>query len=288
MSAGARRWPALAIVAAAVLWGMLGVLGARALALGVAPLEIALWRALGGGALFALHAVATGARFPRGRDLATTTGFGLVGVSVFYGAYLAAVDAGGASLASVLLYTAPAFVAIAAGPLLGERLGRREAIAVAVTVAGVALVSLRGGADGPAGGRAVGLGVLAGATYALYYLWGKRAFSRHAPAALYAVALPVGALGLAPFVTVAAHPPAAWAYLAAMAILSTYLAYLCYAAGLRHLLATRASVIAALEPVVAAALAAIVLGERLTPLALAGAALVIAAAIALAGRAAST
>lgn len=287
MSAAARRWPALAIVAAAVLWGMLGVLGARALALGVAPLEIALVRALGGGALFAIHAVATGARFPRGRDLATTIGFGVVGVSVFYGAYLAAVAAGGASVASVLLYTAPAFVALAAGPLLGERPGGREAIAVAVTVAGVALVSLGGGAGGRASGRAIGLGVLAGGTYALYYLWGKRAFTRHAPAALYAVAMPVGALGLAPFVAIGAHPPAAWAYLAAIATLSTYLAYLCYAAGLRHLPATRASVIAGLEPVVAAALAAAVLGERLTPLALVGAALVIGAAIALAGRAAT-
>ena len=288
MSGGARRWPVLAIVAAAVLWGMLGVLGARALALGVAPLEIALVRAIGGGALFAAHAVVTRARFPRGRDLATTIGFGLIGVSVFYGAYLAAVAAGGASVASVLLYTAPAFVAVAAGPLLGERLGRREAAAVAVTVAGVALVSLGGGAGGRARGRAIGRGVLAGATYALYYLWGKRAFSRHAPAALYAIAMPVGALGLAPFVALRAHPPAAWAYLAAMAGLSTYLAYLCYAAGLRHLPATRASVIASLEPVVAAGLAAALLGERLAPLALLGAALVIAAAISLARRAAST
>ena len=37
---------------------------------------------------------------------------GIAGVSIFYGSYQLAVKAGGASLASVLLYTAPAFVAL--------------------------------------------------------------------------------------------------------------------------------------------------------------------------------
>ena len=67
--------------------------------------------------------------------------------------------------------------------------------------------------------------------------------------------------------------------LVAIAVLSTYLAYLAYSAGLRHLPATRASVIASLEPVVAAGLAAAIFGERLSALALAGAALVVGAAL---------
>ncbi|HVK72909.1 MAG TPA: EamA family transporter [Kofleriaceae bacterium] len=300
MTAASARRGAIAILAAALLWGALGVLGKRALALGVAPLEIALWRALGGGALFAIHAAATllrlraryasaslrmnGSFFPRGGDLASTIGFGVIGVSVFYSVYLLAIEAGGASLASVLLYTAPAFVALAAGPLLGERLGGPELAGVAVTVAGVALVSLGGGTGVRVDAAALGFGLAAGATYALYYLWGKRAFARHAPAALYAIALPVGGLGLVPFVELRAHPPAAWAYVAAMAVLSTYLPYLLYAAGLRRLAATRAAVIASIEPVVAAILAALVVGERLTLLACCGAALVIGAAAWLATR----
>ncbi|MBZ0118917.1 MAG: DMT family transporter [Sandaracinaceae bacterium] len=112
------------VLVAAVLWGALGVLGKAAQAEGVAPLEIAFWRALGGGALFALHAVVTRARWPRGRDLGGTIAFGLVGVSVFYGSYQLAVRAGGASLAAVLLYTAPAFVAVLAWWRFGEPGGR--------------------------------------------------------------------------------------------------------------------------------------------------------------------
>ncbi len=269
------------VLVAAVLWGALGVLGRAAQAEGVAPLEVAFWRALGGGGLFAMHALIAGAAWPRGRVLAGTVAFGFVGVSVFYGSYQLAVRAGGASLAAVLLYTAPAFVALLAWWRFGERPGLREVIAVVLTVGGVALVSLAGGGSVDAGAAAIGWGLLAGATYAIYYIWGKSTFTRFAPAALYAIAMPVGALGLLPFVSFGPHTQGAWALLAAMAVASTYLAYLAYAAGLRHLPATRASVIASIEPLVATALAAAFFDERLGPLAWIGAALVISAAVAL-------
>ncbi|EYB68500.1 hypothetical protein DEIPH_ctg021orf0002 [Deinococcus phoenicis] len=274
------RVPApLLILLAAVLWGLLGILGKNAQSAGVGPLEVAFWRAVLAGGLFALHAAATRATFPRGRDLLMTAAFGVVGVSVFYGTYQLAVRAGGASLASVLLYTAPAFVALLGWALLRERLGAREGLAVAGTLAGITLISLGGGQGVSVTGAALAWGLTAGFTYSLYYLYGKAYFTRYAPAALFAVALPVGALGLLPFVGFSAKTPAAWGSLTGIAVLSTYLAYLAYSAGLRHLPATRASVIASLEPVVAAALAALLFGERLSPTALCGAALVIGAAL---------
>lgn len=271
----------LLIAIAATLWATIGVLGTEVIRLGVDPLEVAFWRALLGGALYAAHALATGARLPRGRDLAWTIGFGAVCVGGFFAAYQVAVRHGGASLASVLLYTAPAFVAVLAVPVLGERPRARDAIAVAVSIAGVAVVSLAGG-GAHVDAAAIGFGLASGFGYALYYLFGKRMFARHAPVAVLAVALPVGAVALAPLVPFDPKPPAAWALLGVMAFASTYLAYLAYATGLRGLPATRASVIATLEPVIASALAAIVLGERLAPLAYLGAALVVGAAIALA------
>ncbi|ABF45597.1 protein of unknown function DUF6, transmembrane [Deinococcus geothermalis DSM 11300] len=274
------RVPAsLLILLAAVLWGLLGILGKNAQAAGVGPLEVAFWRAVLGGGLFALHTAVTRAPLPRGRDLLVTAAFGLVGVSVFYGAYQLAVRAGGASLASVLLYTAPAFVALLGWGLLRERLGVREGLAVAGTLMGIALISLGGGQGVNVTAAALTWGLLAGFTYSLYYLYGKAYFTRYPPTALYAVALPVGALGLLPFVAFSAKTPAAWGSLAGIAVLSTYFAYLAYSAGLRHLPATRASVIASLEPVVAAGLAALLFGERLSTTALLGAALVIGAAL---------
>ncbi|MFC4425693.1 DMT family transporter [Deinococcus navajonensis] len=271
----------LLILCAAVLWGLLGILGKQAQGSGVGALEVAFWRAALGGGLFALHAAVTRSALPRGRDLLVTLGFGVLGVSVFYGAYQLAVRSGGASLASVLLYTAPAFVALLGWGFLRERLGGREVLAVAGTLGGIALISLGGGEGVTVTAGALAFGLLSGLTYSLYYLYGKTFFHRYAPTALYAVALPVGALGLAPFVDWAPKSGAAWSSLAAIAVLSTYLAYLAYSAGLRRLPATRASVIASLEPVVAAGLAALLFGEQLSLLALLGAVLVMGAALTL-------
>ncbi len=279
--AGRASQGALLVLVAAILWGGLGIFARYALAAGLDPMEIAFWRAVLGGALFAGHAAVTRAAWPTGRDLGVTAAFGLVGVSLFYGAYQLAVRAGGASLASVLLYTAPAFVAVMAWRFLREPLGYREWIGVAQTVAGVALISVGGASAIAVGPAAVLYGLLSGFAYSLYYLYGKLFFGRYAPASLYGVALPVGALGLLPFVSFSAHTAHAWHWLAAIGILSTYFAYLAYAAGLRRLTATRASVIASMEPVVASALAAALFAERLSPPAYLGAALIVTAAVGL-------
>lgn len=269
------------IVAAACLWGLLGIFGKLAQAEGVSAVEVAFWRAAFGGLLFAAHAAVLRApemRLPRGRDLGLTVGFGVVGVSVFYGAYQLAVRTGGASLASVLLYTAPAFVAVLGVLVLRERIGLSEVLAVAATIGGIAVIGLAGGQGVSVGPASIGWGLTAGFTYSLYYLYGARLFPRYHPSVLFAVALPVGALGLLPFVEFAPKSLAVWANLVGLALLCTYLAYLAYGRGLLGMPTTRASVIASIEPVVAAALAAAVFGERLAPAALAGAALVVGAA----------
>ena len=267
------------VLLAAFLWGLLGIFGKLAQQEGVSPLEIAFWRALLGGGCFALSAGVRGSRLPRGRDLLLTGLFGLGGVSVFYGSYQLAVQSGGASLASVLLYTAPAFVALSGWLFWKERLGAREFGAVGLTLLGVALISLGGGAGVRVSALSLGWGLTAGLTYSLYYLYGRVFFERYDPQALYAVALPVGALGLLPFVEFASKTSAAWLNLGTIALLCTFAAYSAYSLGLRRLNPTRASVIASLEPVVASLLAALIFTERLGVLALCGAALVIGAAL---------
>ncbi len=284
------RWAPAFVLMAAILWGLLGIFGTQAMREGARPLEISLWRAVIGGLLFGAQALVMRSVFPRGRDLAVTAAFGVVGVAVFYSSYQVAVREGGASLASVLLYTAPAFVAVLGWAVLREKLGRVEACGVAGSVGGIALISLGGGQGVHPTPLALGAGIASGFTYALYYLYGRRFYNRYDPCALFSVMMPVGALALLPVIVglegkgltdVVRHTPWAWANLVGLAVACTYLAYTAHAAGLRHLSATRASVIASLEPVVAASLAAALFGERLAPLALAGAGLVVVAAVAL-------
>lgn len=270
----------LLIFVAASLWGLLGAFSAGLLAMGLAPLEIAFWRALLAGAAFAAHALAARRwRTPPLGDLAAIAGFALVGVSLFYAALLQAIDLGGISLAFVLLYSAPAWVTLAAWLLLREPLGPRHLVLLGLATAGVALVSRARGEGVDASPAAIAWGLTAGFGYASYYVFGKWVLRRHPPTLVYGMALPLGAVALIPLVSWSPKAPAAWALLAGAALVSTYLAYLLYGLGLREARASRAVLVATIEPVVAGVVASVGFGERLGAAGLAGGGLVLLAAV---------
>ncbi|WP_038048010.1 DMT family transporter [Thermus caliditerrae] len=269
----------LHLLLAAFLWGLIGPVSRVAFQEGLPPLLVAFFRALIAWAFFGLHALLLRQVRMEGKDLPALFFFGLVGVSLFYGSYQLAVGYGGAALASVLLYTAPAWVALLSSLVLKEPLDRLGLFAVALTLLGVALMGLGGGSEVRAGPLALLFGLLSGLTYALYYIFGKLYLPRYATPTLFLYALPVGALGLLPFVDfVPLRPGALWALLF-LGSFSTYGAYLAYYAGLRRLPATRASVIATLEPVVANLFAFLLFREVLSPLGYVGAFLVLLAVL---------
>ena len=268
------------VLLAATFWGMIGPLARLAFQEGLEPLEVAFWRALLGAALFAIHVSFSGHWRVRGNDLPAFILFGLICVGVFYGAFQKTVDLGGASVAAVLLYTAPAWVALLARMFLGEELGWLKLVALGLTLLGVLGVSF--GPDGLAtiqhgtwNQAAIGYGLLSGLTYALYYIFGKRYLGSYSGATVMFFALPVGALVLYPFVDFQEKTILAWLALFALALISTYGAFLAYCAGLRRLEATRASVVATFEPVVAAAVAYVWWDERLGMYGFLGATLII-------------
>ncbi|MFO8151602.1 MAG: DMT family transporter [Trueperaceae bacterium] len=274
----------LLVFAAALLWSLIGPFSRTVLDAGVGPLEIAFWRAVIAGAAFGLHALLTREARLRpwpagGTDLAALAAFALVGVTLFYAALVLAIDAGGISLAFVLLYTAPAFVVVLAWPLLGEPLTRGKLALVGLALVGVVLVARSGDGGVSVGTAALAWGLASGASYASYYLFGKWVLHRYAPVTVFAWVLPLGALGLLPLVRFAPDkPPEVWAWLVVLSLVSTYLAYLVYYTGLRRTEASRAVLVATVEPVAAAALAAALFGERLGWWGWAGAVLVVGAA----------
>ena len=276
-------WGYAFIVAAALLWATIGPAARFALRAGLDPLEISFWRAVIGGVLFGLHATVRGRLRIARRDLPAVGGFALLGVTIFYWSYFRAVQSGGAALAAILLYTAPAWVALAAALWLGERLTVRKSLAVVLTLAGIAFVALGSDSGGAGGadlsatrGSAFAFGLLAGLAYAAYYLFGKRYFARYEASTLFAYALPLGAMLLLPAVTFGPKAAADWLVLLFLGVVPTYGAYLLYSFGLARVEATRAATVATLEPVVAAALAYAVWGEALRGLGYVGAALVLA------------
>jgi DME family drug/metabolite transporter len=90
----------------------------------------------------------------------------------------------------------------------------------------------------------------------------------------------MGALGVFPFVEFVDKTPLAWAGLVGVAIVSTFMANYCYYNGLKYLEAGRASIVATLEPVVAALMAYLIFDEYFAPVGYLGVMLILGAVIA--------
>ncbi len=271
------------MLGAAFLWGLIGPLCTYVYAQGVTPLETALWRAVFGWVFFLGHArIKQQLRVTRS-DLPLLFGFGLVCISLFYGSYQVAISETGVGLAAVLLYTAPAWVAVMSWLILKESMGLPKIVCVGMTIAGVGLISLGpqliGGKGMHLGALGLATGLLAGFTYALYYIFGKKWLHRYATPTIFVYAMPVGALTLLPFVSFAHKTPTAWMLLVVMGLVTSYGAFSLYYAGLKRLEATRAAVVATFEPMVAAALGFVLFGERFGITGWVGSAIIIAAVL---------
>ncbi|MDQ7859404.1 MAG: EamA family transporter [Armatimonadota bacterium] len=268
------------VAAAAICWGTLGLAARPLFAAGLAPREAAAWRAIGACVLLAVYCLAAdrAALRLRVRDLPLLGAFGLVSVAGFMTVYFTAISLTTVATAAVLLYTAPAWVVVLARLLFGEPVTPMKGAAVGCAFAGCVLVV---GAVGPEAVRLSPAGLLAGLgaglTYALYSIFGKTALRTLAPTTTVVYTLTFGALallaagrGLPPVPPAAAVLPLAY-----VIVFPTALAYLLYISGLRRVEAGRASVVATLEPMVAALGGAFVLREPFGALQWIGAALVL-------------
>jgi drug/metabolite transporter (DMT)-like permease len=216
------------------------------------------------------------------RDLAIALGLGACGYALQAGCYVVALEHLDASLLSLILYTFPAIVTVGAVALGRERLDRRRVLALVLVSTGLALVLGTVGATHVSGGG-VALGLGAALTYSVYILTSDGVASRVPPLTLAALVC----TGAASSLTIAAaftgqlRPAevtlAGWGWLGCIALVSTVGAITLFFAGLSRVGPTNASILSTFEPVVTVALAAAVLAEHLTPIQLAGGALVLTA-----------
>ena len=246
------------IIAAAILWGMIGPFSRLAFQEGLSPMEIAFWRASLSWIIFGAHAAIRQETRLDKKDFPYIIIFGFCGVTLFYFCYQTAVLKGGAALAAVLLYTTPAWVVCLSRFFYKEHISSVKILAVVLTLAGVTSISLGENTHTvcslPAY-SAIIFGLLSGCCYSLYYLFGKYFSSRYSSANLFLYILPVGVAGMLPWVTFTHKTPTAWLALGLLVIISTYGANTCYYYGLKYLEAGHAAIAATLEPVIAAAVA---------------------------------
>jgi len=210
---------------------------------------------------------------------------GVLGVAASNYFYYLAIQRTNVATAIIVQYTAPIWVLIYAVARRQQAPTSRRVGAVALALAGIALVI---GVFGTSLLRLDTIGILAGLlaafSFAFYNIGGHNILTRHDR---WTVLLYI--TGSASLFWLVINPPwkiagahyssAQWLFLLFFSLLSVLLAFSFYFAGLQHLEPTRAIVVSCLEPVFSIVIAAFALGEIMRPLQMAGILFVLAAIV---------
>lgn len=281
------RWGVFAVVAASVLWGTTGT--AATFAPGVSPLAIGAV-AMGIGGLLQAAVAARQIRANRATLVARwrLVAIGALAVAAYPLAFYSAMHLAGVAVGTVVsIGSAPIAAALIEWGSDRRPLSRRWVAGALLGVAGAALLSVfgHGGQTGVPGSpwsstAGILLGLVAGVTYALYSWAAHRLIRAGTPArAAMGAMFGVGGVLLMPVLALTGASLLASVSNAAvglyMALVPMFVGYLLFGWGLSHLRASTATSISLLETVVAAALAVLIVGERLAAPAWVGAAMVV-------------
>ncbi len=193
-----------------------------------------------------------------------TLGFGLSLVAQFYGTFWSS-----AHIGALVTTTSPAFIALLALPVLGERLKAGQIVAIVLALAGAVVVMAPGGGGG-ATPRGVLMLVVAAVTWAVYTVFNRRiarrqglwfvsftttlfAFLMLLPASGGVLQLPWGHFGAGLYLGVAY-----------IGFVSTALAMYLWNYGFTQMPAANASLFLFVQPVVGTLLGVLLLGERIS------------------------
>lgn len=276
----------LAVLFASVLWGSTGT--AATFAPDVSPLAIGAVAMGLGGLLQALISakgiIASRHRFLQHWRMLLT---GALAVGIYPLAFYASMHLAGVTVGTVIsIGSAPLLSALIEFSLDGQRLSRRWMTGAAIGVAGMILLCVAESAGHAATGQGagviagIGLGLIAGLTYALYS-WAARHLMQRGISSRAAMGATFGLGGvlLMPVLFVTGAPLlASWnnaAVGAYMALIPMFVGYVCFGYALARIPASMATTITLLEPAVAAVLAVLIVGERLPALGWTGIGLVV-------------
>lgn len=259
--------PSLCILLAGASWGLIGLFNRQLLSSGLTPRNIVLIRNFGGLLVLTLVFLLTDRSVFRinWRHLPYFFGTGVVSVLMFTLLYFSCQQECSLAVAAILLYTAPTFVVLSSAILWREPITKKKLAALGAAFLGCSFVSgiWSGGLSVTPKGFLFGIG--SGFFYAMYSIFGRYALARYQPMTVtfytfvfaglcsLLVTSPVQvACGLASGLLLPAL---------GLAVVSTALPYVLYTRGLAEVESGKASIIASVEPVVAALVGVLAFGE---------------------------
>ena len=270
-----------------LLWGTGGLIGTLlGRAAGLSALSVATYRLLAGGGLIVAVLALTGRRWPTRRAAWTRIAVNGLLSALFQSCYFAAISLTSVSLATlVTIGGTPVIVTVVEQARGGRALGRAGVITMALALGGLGLLTglPGGGFSETAVLASTGMALLSAAGFAVVTLIGTSPVTGLDELTLNGFGFSLGGMALLPLSAVVGgglgfRPSLASAgLLAALGIGPTAVAYTLYFRGLRKASASTAALLSLIEPLAAAVLAALVLGDRLSTTGIAGAVMLLAA-----------
>lgn len=238
------------------------------------PLAIAAWRTFGAGVLLA---PALGWGLPARKDLAALLAAG-VALALHFWTWFVSLNETTVLRSTLLVCTVPIWTAALEWVFRGERPRLAQALGWALALPGVALL---GGADGAGSWRGDALALFAAVLWAVYFLLSRGARARVGVDTAMSVLCLTAAAVLFPLawvlgVPLSGYPGPTWGLLTIAVLGPQLVGHLGLVYAVRYLSAATVTSVTLLEPVGAAVIAALVLGEWPSPVAGFGAGLVLA------------
>lgn len=279
----------IAILAAGVLWGVIGLFTRQLEAVGVTSSGVLIIRSGGRGILFLLCALCKDPKLLkiRWKDAWLFFCYGILSTLFFTYCYYQSIALSSLSAACTLMYSAPVFVMVISLFVFHERFTRRKLAALLCAVVGCCLVSGVLEGDSQLSTAGVIYGLLAGIGYAFYSICSKslsnRGYHVFTINAYGWCLCAIGGLILWGFSPAAPVFESGRHMLTGLGliVISGFLPALLYCWGLQSEEAGKGAVMASVEPVVASVLGFAVFGETPTLLGVIGIALVLGAVVVL-------
>ena len=269
------------VALAALCWGLAGGIAGLLMARGWDPFVVALYR----GAIGLLFVLAWLALRPGGSGLASRrlwfwSVLAGIGVAGNFGFYFLSIVQGSVAVAATLMYCAPVFVYLVSFAFKLESPTALKWVAIAVVMLGIVLLTqVYNSAASGITGVAIGAGLMAGLSYALFIFGFKYAAPHGSPQAILCIAFAVLAAILvwpaSDKQTAMALSTQDWPLFAALGVLGAGLSFVLYIVGLNRTAPAVASIVAMVEPVTASLFGVVVLGEHLVAVQLLGMGLIL-------------
>ena len=277
----------LLIILAGCFWGSMGIFVRKLSEYGLSPIQIVAVRITVAALAFALLLLVkdrSGFRIAL-RDLPLFLGLGLGSILFFTVCYFSAITMMPLSTAAILLYTSPIWIMLMSVLFFREKLNRNKLIALVLAFAGCVFVSGISGGGLTVTGLLLGLG--SGIGYGLYSILGTIALRKYSPYTVTTYTFLIAAAGSwfvcspADLISrfAAGNPMEIALFSCLTGLVTAVIPFLAYTLGLRTVEASKAGILATIEPMVATLVGMIVFSEPLTLLSGLGIVLILTAVI---------